>query len=129
MDSESLITAFFKKGNVFAVVGVSRNPRKYGYKVYKDLKSSGYKVYPVNPNANKIDGQKCYPSLTHLPEKPDVVVTVVPPEVTEKIVKECKELKINKVWMQPGSGSKKAINFCKKNKINVINDICVIRMR
>ncbi len=33
-----LIKEFLKKGNVFAVVGVSRNPEKYGHQVYKDLK-------------------------------------------------------------------------------------------
>jgi len=64
-----LIKVFLNKKNVFAVVGASRDPRKYGYQVYKDLKNAGYKVYAVNPNAQEILGDKCYQSLENLPCK------------------------------------------------------------
>ena len=118
--NEELIKVFLDKRNVFAVVGASRDPKKYGYQVYKDLKGAGYKVYPVNPNAQEILGDKCYPSLEKLPVKPDVVNVVVPPKVTEHLVETCKKLGITKVWMQPGSESEKAIKFCEENGINVV---------
>ncbi len=121
-----LINKFLDKKNVFAVIGISRNPEKYGSKVYKDLKKSGYEVYPINPKIERIYGDKCYPALTNLPSKPDVVDIVVPPKITENIVQECKKLGINKVWMQPGSESEKAIEFCKKNKIQVLHGVCVM---
>jgi hypothetical protein len=98
---KELINKFLDKTNTFAVVGASRNPDKYGHQVYKDLKGAGYKVYPVNPNAKEVLGDKCYPDLKDLPTKPDVVNVVVPPKVTEKIVRTCKMLGITKVWMQP----------------------------
>jgi hypothetical protein len=124
--NEELIKAFLDKKNVFAVVGASRDPRKYGYQVYKDLRSAGYKVYPVNPNAQEILGNKCYSSLESLPVKPDVVDIVVPPKVTEHTVKTCQKLGIMKVWMQPGSESEKAIKFCKENSIAVVHGVCVM---
>ncbi len=117
---------FLNKNNVFAVVGASRDKNKYGNKVFHELKDNGYKVYPVNPNAKNIDGFKCYPNLKSLPEKPDVISIVVPPEVTEIVVKEAHKLKINKIWMQPGSESEKALDFCKKNNIKVLHGVCVI---
>ncbi len=80
------INDFLKKGNVFAVVGVSRKPAKYGHQVYKDLKEAGYAVYAVNPNIDEISGERCYHSLSELPEKPDVVDTVVPPKIPEKAI-------------------------------------------
>ncbi len=123
------IKEFLKKENVFAVVGVSRNPEKYGHQVYKDLKEGGYTVYPVNPHVDEVLGDKCYPSLRDIPEKTDVVDTVVPPAVTEKIVEECRALGIDKVWMQPGSESEKAIEFCEKNGIQVVHDVCVMVTR
>ena len=46
-------------------------------------------MYPVNPNAKEILGDKCYPSLENLPIKPDVVDVVVPPKVTEHTVETC----------------------------------------
>lgn len=124
-----MIGGYLKKQNVFAVVGVSINPEKYGHQVYKDLKEAGYVVYAINPNIDEVLGDQCYNSLSDLPEKPDVVDTVVPPEVTEEIVKECKELGIKRVWMQPGSESENAIRFCEENDINVVHDVCVMVKR
>jgi len=123
---EELVESFLNKKNVIAVVGASREPEKYGHRVYKDLKSGGYKVYPVNPNADEVLGDKCYTSLEALPERPDVVDVVVPPKVTEEIVITCKKLGITKVWMQPGSESETAIKFCKDNNIAVIFGKCIM---
>ena len=126
MSSEDKIRAFLGKRNVFAVVGASRDPQKYGHQVYRDLKSAGYKVYPVNPSAQEVLGDKCYPDLKELPEKPDVVVTVVPPQVTEQVVRACKELGIRRVWMQPGSESEEAVKYCKENGLEVIYNMCIM---
>ncbi len=117
---------FLDKKNVFVVVGASRNPEKYGHKVYTDLRKAGYRVYPVNPDADEILGDKCYPNLEALPEKPDVVDLVVTPKVTEQIVKTCKKLRIKKIWMQPGSESETAINFCRENGMDVVHGVCVM---
>lgn len=125
MDKE-LIEAFLSKKNVYAVLGASRDPKKYGHQVYKDLKNAGYEVYAVNPNADEVLGDKCYPNLESLPVKPNVVDVVVPPKVTEDVVKTCKELGVRKVWMQPGSESEKAIKFCEQNGIDVVHGVCVM---
>ena len=125
----NLIKEFLRKENIFAVVGVSSNPAKYGYQVYKDMKEAGYVVYAVNPNIDEVLGDRCYHSLTELPEKPDVVDTVVPLTVTEKIVEECKELGIERIWMPPGSESEHAIRFCEENSIKVVHDVCVMVKR
>ena len=129
MINQEIINEFLEKENVFAVIGVSNDPKKYGNKVYFDLKHAGYSVYPVNPNATKISGERCYPNLKSLPVKPDVVDIVVPPKITEKIVKVCHELGIDKVWMQPGSESQNAIMFCQKNGITILYGICVMMER
>jgi len=126
---EKLLDEFLEKKNVFVVVGASRDNQKYGHKVYKDLKNAGYIVYPVNPNADKILGDKCYPSLESLPEMPQVVDLVIPPKVTNQIVKVCKELGIKKVWMQPGSESEVALSFCKDNDIQVVHGVCIMLER
>jgi predicted CoA-binding protein len=127
--NEDFILKFLDKKNVFAVVGVSKDPEKYGHRVYRDLRGAGLKVYPVNPNADEVLGDKCYPNLEALPKKPDVVDIVVPPKVTEEVVKTCKKLGITKVWMQPGSESQTAIDFCRKNGIDVIYGICIMQER
>lgn len=125
-NTEDMTKEFLDRRNTFAVVGVSRDPGKYGHKVYVDLKKAGYKAYPLNPKIDAILGDRCYPKLEDLPEKPDVVNLVVPPGTTERIVEDCKKMGIDKVWMQPGSESEKAIKFCNENNIKVIYGVCVM---
>lgn len=95
----------------FAVVGASTNPDKYGNKAYRALKRHGKTVYPINPRAAEIDGDTCYPSIAaeNLPEKPEVVVSVVPPAITETLVGELAAQGIQNLWMQPGAESPAAI--------------------
>ena len=129
MVSQNQILQFLDKNNVFAVVGVSKSPEKYGHIVYRDLRDARLKVYPVNPNADEVLGDKCYPSLDTLPEKPHVVDIVVQPKETEEVIKTCKKLGIKKVSMQPSSESQAAIDYCRKNGIDIIYGICIMQKR
>lgn len=104
----------------FAVTGVSRNPEKYGYKVYKALKAAGYTVYAINPNAESIDGDPCYPSLDNVPGPIDCLVTVTPPLVTEETITLAGRLRIPYVWMQPGSESMAAFNLARSNSMEIV---------
>lgn len=110
----------------FAVVGATDNPQKYGNQIVKNLKSRGYEVYPVNPKLKKVEGLTCYSSLADIPVKVDVVDFVVPPHVTEEILKECKELGLSRIWLQPGSESETAIAFCHENNLKVVHGVCVM---
>ena len=112
-----------------AVVGASRDRAKFGYKVLMDLVNAGYQACGVNPACTGIEGTACYPDLASLPWKPDLIITVVPPKATEKIVREAKEAGITRIWMQPGSESPKAIAFCEDNGIEVMHDACIMIYR
>jgi predicted CoA-binding protein len=114
---------------IYAVVGASANPTKYGHKVLKDFKEAGYNVTPINPKGGEILGLKVFESLSDMKKSPDVVITVVPPRVTEEIVKEAKELGIANVWMQPGSESEKAVKYCEQNGISCIHNACIMVQR
>lgn len=89
------------KDFLYAVVGASNNEEKYGYKVFKDLLEGGYHVIPVNPTEKKILGQQVSPTLSATEKKIDVAIFVTQPAVTEKVLNDVKELKIQKVRMQP----------------------------
>ena len=116
----------FLSHKIWAVIGVSNNTAKYGHKVYFQLKKAGYEVYAVNPGLDSIAGDTCYPSLGELPTKPDAVSIVVPPKVTEQVIKDCIKLGITRVWMQPGSESDEAIRNGEEHGIEVIHDQCVL---
>jgi predicted CoA-binding protein len=83
-------------------------------------------VYPVNPRLQEAEGDVCYASLSKLPGIPDVVNIVVPPGVAAGIVKEAVELGIKKIWLQPGSESEEAIEYCKKHNVEVLHNVCIM---
>jgi predicted CoA-binding protein len=125
---ENLIREFINE-RVWAVVGASTDASKYGNKIFRTLRSAGYTVYGVNPRGGEIEGQELYRSLADLPEKPAVVDTVVPPHVTEQVVRQCAELGLDQVWMQPGSESQKAIELCHEHGIKVVYGACAMIRR
>ena len=110
----------------FAVVGATDNPEKYGNQILRNLKNRNYEVYPVNPRLKTVEGMKCYATLSELPVKVDVVDFVVPPAATEAILKECLELGLDRIWLQPGSESETAIRFCRENNLKVVHGVCVM---
>lgn len=122
---ENLVKDFLKQKR-FAVAGSFRNESKYAYKILKTLIKKGYKVYPVNPRVNDVEGMKCYKKISDIPFNIDVVNVVTPPSVTETIVKECREKNIKRVWLQPGAENEAAIKFCRDNNIDVIHGLCVM---
>ena len=110
----------------FAVVGATNNPQKYGNQIVKNLKSRGYEVYPVNPKLKELEDLACYSSLSDIPVKVDVVDFVVPPKATEEVLKQCKELGLSRIWLQPGSESDAAIDYCHENDLKVVHSVCVM---
>jgi len=116
----------FLSQRVIAVVGVSTSGGKYGNIVMSHLKARGYIVYGINAKGGQAGGHILYPTLAEAPEKPDVVVFVVPPAITENVLKDVKHLNIDKVWLQPGTESKNAIDYCINNNISIIHNRCIM---
>jgi len=112
-----------------AVVGVSTDTTKYGYRIFKDMVAAGYRVEGVNPKGGEVAGKQLHKSLAELVAldfRPDLVVTVVPPDVTERIVDQCKELGIRELWMQPGSESGNAIRTARSYGLQVTFNACIM---
>jgi predicted CoA-binding protein len=115
-----------KKDEIIAVVGVSLDENKYGNKVFFNLLYKGYKVFAVHPDGGQVKNHNRYPSIFDLLQKPNLVVSVVKPEITEKVAIDCLKLGIKKFWMQPGSESRAVLEFCQHNGIEVVSQDCII---
>jgi hypothetical protein len=124
-EKDRLISDFVNR-RVWAVVGASQDPAKYGNRVFHSLRDAGYTVYPVNSKGGELDGSVVYPTLADLPQSPEVIDLVVPPPVTEEIVKEALELGLRRVWMQPGAESQKAVDYCQEHGIEVVHHACAM---
>jgi uncharacterized protein len=125
MTTKKVVEEFLAQKNI-AIVGVSRKKTKFGNAIYRELKQKGYNVFAVNPNMSVFEGDACYPDLMSIPEKVDAVVINVPPAQTEKVVKEANEAGIQKVWLQQGSQSDEAINYCEENEIDCVSNECIL---
>lgn len=112
--------------NVWAVVGASEERSKYGNKVYRHLRNNDYKVYPINPSLDKVEGDKAYDHLEDLPETPDVVNFVVRPMVTNNKLPKLKDLGIDYAWAQPGASNDKSQEIAQENDIKLVRDECVL---
>jgi len=119
------IESFLKLKNI-AVIGVSSKSKGFGVAVYNHLKDNGYTVFAVNKNGGYSGNIKLYNTLAMIDQKVDGIITVVPPSETEIVLQEANELGIKNIWMQQGSESVNALEFCKENNIDVVHNECIM---
>ena len=117
------------KKKVWAVVGANTKPDKFGYKIYKKLKIHGYKVYPVNRGYDTVDGDKCYPSLKDLPEKPDVIDMVVNPQIGKVIIEEAAQLGVKYIWLQPGTHNQEIVELLEEKGLNYVKNCVLVALK
>lgn len=112
-----------------AVTGVSRKPKSHGSNiVYQRLRQRGYEVFAVNPNADQVEGDRCYRDLRSIPGGVDAVVIGTSPRFAEGTMRECADLGIKHVWMHrafgKGSVSDAATDYGRQHGITVIDGGC-----
>ena len=112
-----------------AVTGVSRNAGNHGSNfVYQRLRERGYDVFAVNPRAETVEGDTCFPDLASIPGGVDAVVIGTRPAHAEPTMRECAELGIKQVWMHrmfgAGSVSDAATDYGRSHGITVIDGGC-----
>ena len=112
-----------------AVTGVSRTPKTHGSNnVYRRLRERGYEVFAINPKADEVEGDRCYPDLRSVPGGVQAVVIGTRPEIAEDTMHECADLGIEHVWMHrgPGAGSVSAAatGYGREHGITVIDGGC-----
>lgn len=127
---ESRVHEFLSQKRI-AVAGVSRNNGHHpvGNLIYRRLKNTGHQVFAVNPNMPNYEGDRCYPDVKSIPGGVDGVVIVTRPEVTERIVHDCGDAGVPRVWMHQSVGkgtsvSPGAVAYCHQHDISVIAGAC-----
>jgi predicted CoA-binding protein len=122
------VSEFLAKRRI-AVTGVSRTQKGHGGNVvYQRLRTRGYEVFAINPNAERVEGDPCYSDLRSVPGGVDAVVIATSPAIAEDTMRECADLGIQHVWMHrgpgPGSVSAAATGYGREHGITVIDGGC-----
>ena len=116
----------FLDNQPIALVGVSRNPKKFGYAAFKELKEKGMNIIPVNPEADEILGEKSYRNITLLPVDVQGIIILTKKDKTAGVVREAKEKGIKNIWIQQMADSKEALDEMKGSDVNFITGECIL---
>jgi hypothetical protein len=125
MASRADIDRFIAQPTI-ALVGLSRSGRKFGNLARRVLAAKGYRVYPIHPSADVIDGVRCDPHLADLPEAVDAVLVVVPPDHASAVVREAAAAGIRHVWLQQGAESVDVLKTCDEVGVTCIWGECIL---
>ena len=109
-----------------AMVGVSRNPKKYGFAAFRELKEKGMNIIPVNPYTDEIHQAKVYRDIKSLPADVKGLLVMTPKNQTAGIIKEAKEKGLKQIWIQQMSETKEALQELKDTDINYITGECIL---
>lgn len=109
-----------------AVVGMSKNPGKAAHYVPKYLSENGYGITPVNPSADQILGQRCYPAVDLIREGIDIVNVFRPSGDVLPVVRGAIKIAPKVIWLQEGIHDRESEDLAKDAGIDVVFNRCMM---
>ncbi len=110
------------------VVGVSLDELKYGHRIFRDLVNTGLEnIWGVNPKGGEVAGVELLKSVRELPESLDVLICVLPPEITLSMLADITARKPKLIWLQPGAESMELVAAIEGTNIACKHDICFMK--
>ena len=124
--SEADIKNILEESKTIAVVGLSPRQERDSHWVAKYLQNQGYRIIPVNPNAEEVLGERSYPDLASVPEPIDIVDVFRRSEAVPGIVEEAIKVGAKTVWMQQGVIHEEAAARAREAGLQVVMDRCMM---
>jgi predicted CoA-binding protein len=119
------IKGILENNRTIAVVGLSTDPDRDSHRVAKYLQEHGYQIVPVNPKADEILEQKCYPNLTQIPFPVDIVDVFRKVEAIPAIVDQAIAIGAKVVWMQLGLAENRSAHKAVTAGLQVVMNKCL----
>jgi uncharacterized protein len=126
MIGDKVIKKILTDYHVVAVVGASNKRKKASNRVIRYLMKKGYEVIPVNPNEEKVLGEKSYDNLTEIGKPVDIVDIFIPSAMVYPIVEQAVRIRPKVIWMQPGIKNERAKVLAESYGIKVIMNRCIM---
>jgi len=112
---------------IIAMVGLSPDPNRPSHRVAQYLINHGYKVIPVNPEAQEILGTKSYPDMISIPKPIEIVDIFRRSDEVILIVDEAIKVGAKAVWMQEGIINEEAALKAQDAGLLVVMDRCMLK--
>ena len=126
MDSTSELTLrMLQDYDTIAVVGLSTDPTKAAHSVPAAMQAYGWNVIPVNPNTDRLLGQRCYPRLADIPGAVDVVNVFRPSAEAADVARQAVEVGAKGLWLQLGIVSPEARRIADEAGMLYVEDRCI----
>jgi len=110
-----------------AIVGASRDRRKYGNKAVRAHLQQGFDVFPVNPHAAEIEGLTAFPDLASVPVKHlDRISVYLPPDMGLALLEEIQKRGAVQVWFNPGSDSPEVVARAEQLGLDIIRACSIV---
>lgn len=119
-----VIRRIFRDATTWAVVGLSPRPHRTSHSIARFLQSLGYRIIPVNPEADEILGERSFPTLAAVPEPLDVVDIFRRSELAGAHVDEAIGVGAGAVWMQLGVVDAEAARRAVDAGLDVVMNTC-----
>ena len=103
-----------------AVVGASSDRHKFGNKALRAFQAEGFRVIPINPNEQQVEGLRTYASVLDVPETIDMATVYVQPEIGLRLLPEFERKQIPEIWFNPGAESDEILRDARRRNLNVI---------
>jgi hypothetical protein len=125
-ESEEVVIRRVLSARRIAVVGLSDDPSKPSNAVASYLQRQGYEIIPVNPNHDKVLGQKCYKSLAEVPGQIDLVDVFRRPQFCADVARDAVAAGAKAIWLQSGIVSNEAREIALKAGLDFVQNRCLM---
>lgn len=115
----------FLNQKIIAVVGASRDPKKFGTEAMKHLVSQGYQIIPVHPEANSIADIPCVKSISELSKNIQSLFIALPKNKVDEVLQQALDHGISNIWIQQFSDGPSTQTIIAKNKANILTGRCI----
>lgn len=109
-----------------AIVGASTDRKKYGNKAVRAYEKEGWKVLPIHPEAEEIEGHKAYPDLASVPEAIHRVSMYLPPQIGMKLLPEIAAVEPKELYFNPGSESPEVVEAARAQGLSPIQACSIL---
>ena len=116
----------FIQSKSIAVYGVSRTGKKFGNFAYRALRERGYHLYPIHPEVDQVEGDRCFREIGDIPDNVDAALIVLPAVQAEAVLSQIASAGVKNIWLQQGAESDAALRICKEEGLNVVHGQCIL---
>ena len=124
--ADEVVGRILRTYGTITVVGASNAPAKPAHYVPAHMQRHGWRIIPVNPEADLILGERVYRTLADVPEQIGLVDVFRPSAATPEVARQAVEVGATALWLQLGIMSEEARSIAESAGLLYVEDRCLI---